>query len=283
MLYLIKLADNSVIIIDGANLNQLPNERCADLMNMLWEITGKKKGDTVKIAGWYITHAHTDHYRGMERFLNDYKRYLELERVFFALPTLNTTNELFSAGSGGAGYRKIIEIVNNNFGKDVPFLRLHAGQTFSIADVTFDVLLTHEDMVNASTGETLIKNYNDVSPILWLAIDGETFMILGDAYKVSMNKILANYSAEYLRSDGIQLAHHVMNDLRKLYNTVKASVVLVPQSELYIGSNDKYSSYYDAAKSHAREDMIFFQNEETVGIAVVNGQWKKVYSVPYVY
>lgn len=29
--------------------------------------------------------------------------------------------------------------------------------------------------------------------------------------------------------------------------------------------------------------MIFLQNEQTVGIAVQNGRWEKVYSAPFAY
>ena len=281
MLYLIKLADNSVVIIDGANLGQFESD---DLMNMLWEITGKQSGDTVRIAGWYVTHAHTDHYRGMERFFKECNQYLQLDRVFFGLTSLNTDNEVISDGSGAAGYRKIIEIINTYCADDDPqFLRLHTGQVFSLADVTFEILHTHEDAVDSTTGETLIKNYNDVSPFVRITIDGQTFLILGDAYKVGMSKAMANWSSDYLRSDGIQLAHHVMNDLSKLYKVIRASVILVPQSQLYINSDDTYAKILDSAKAYLRDDMIFFQNEETVGIAVVNGQWEKVYSVPFVY
>ena len=64
MLYILKLSDNSVVIIDGANSIQMTNDRRDELMQMLWDITGSQEGDTVRVAGWYITHAHGDHYGG---------------------------------------------------------------------------------------------------------------------------------------------------------------------------------------------------------------------------
>ncbi len=285
MLYIIKLADNSVIIIDGANSNQITKDRSQDLMNMLWHITGKQNGDIVKIAGWFITHSHVDHYSGFVAFTKRYSTYLDLERVFFALPSLNLTNKYIDSSSGPSGYRNIIETVNTYFGDDDPmFLRLHTGQAIELADISIEVLQTHEDLVDVSTGESTITDYNDASTIIRLTIDGETFLILGDAgNKRATPKLMKNWSSPYLRSDGVQLAHHVMNDVRSLYEIVQAPVVFVPQSKYGINIKDERVAIYNAAKSYAREDMIFFQNEETAGIAVVNGQWEKVYSVPFTY
>lgn len=285
MFYIIKLADSSVLIIDGGNSNQFPDSRCDELMNMLWDITGKQKGETVKIAGWFITHSHVDHHRGFVVFTQKYSKYLDLERIFFALPSLNTTEEILQSGSGPGGYQRIIDTVDNYFADDDPdFLRLHTGQTFSLADVSFEVLQTHEDLVNPATGATMVTNYNDVSTVIRVTIDGETFLILGDiGDSAAMPKILNNWSSQYLRSDAVQLAHHGMNNVTPLYKVVQASVLMVPQSRYGIDVYEGAPQVFEVAKSYARKDMIFFTNELTVGIAVVNEQWEKVYSVPFTY
>ncbi|MBR5881792.1 MAG: hypothetical protein IKZ16_08885, partial [Clostridia bacterium] len=284
MLYMIKLADNSVVIVDGANSIQMTNERRDELMQMLWDITGSQEGDTVRVAGWYITHAHGDHYGGFLRFTWKYAKYIDLERVFFGLPSLNSSNEVFSTGSGADGYRQIIEIATESYADDEPlFLRLHTGQSFSLADVSFEVLQTPEDLVDPVTGQSLITNYNNASSVVRLTVDGQSFLFLGDADKQAMNCMLANWSDAYLRSDGVQLAHHVMNDLSTLYHVVQASVLFVPQSQYGINVADKRMAAFEAAKTYARTDMIFLQNEQTVGIAAVNGKWEKVYAQPFTY
>ena len=111
-------------------------------------------------------------------------------------------------------------------------------------------------------------------------MDGETFLLLGDAYNKGMSCTLANWSADYLLTDGVQLAHHGMNDLTALYDTVKATTVLVPQAYFALLENSTWIGYYEAATAYAREDMIFFANEYTYGIAVVDGEWTKVYTLP---
>ncbi len=285
MLYLIKLADGAVVVIDGANANQISDERRDALMEMLWEITGKAQGDTVRIAAWYITHAHTDHYGGFVKFTWKYAKYLDLERVFYALPSLCSPDEVFAEGSGADGQRKIVEIVNEYYADDEPlFVRLHTGQSFSLADVTFEVLQTHEDLVDPVTGDTRISNYNDASTVLRVQADGQSFLFLGDAGgKVAMPQLMKNWSNDYLRCDGVQLSHHVMNDLTPLYAVVRASVLFVPQSRYGIERVENRVAIFEAAKSHAREDMVFLQSEGTVGIAVQNGRWEKVYDGPFAY
>ncbi|MBE6630313.1 MAG: hypothetical protein E7624_05625 [Ruminococcaceae bacterium] len=285
MLYLLKLADNSVIIIDGANSGQMTNERRDELMQMLWDITGQQEGDTVRVAAWYVTHAHGDHYGGFLRFTWKYAKYLDLERVMFAFPSLHSPDEDLSTGSGAEGYRAIIDLIHKNYADDEPqFLRLHTGQSFQLADVTFEVLQTHEDLADAATGESKISSYNDASSILRLSVEGETVLFLGDAQeKVAMPRLLGNWSGEHLRADAVQLSHHVMNDLTPLYDVVRASVLLVPQAQYGIDKSAQRAAIFAAAKAHARADMIFLQNEQTVGIAVQNGRWEKVYSVPFAY
>ena len=285
MLYIIKLADNSVVIIDGANSNQIADERRDELMYLLWEITGSNVGDTVRIAGWYITHSHGDHYGGFVKFTWKYAKYLQLERVFFALPSVNSPHEVFNTGSGADGYLAVAKLIKEYYADDnTQFLRLHTGQSFMLADVYFDVLQTHEDLTDPASAQTKITNYNDASAIIRIDIDGATFLFLGDAgEKVAMPKILKNWSAEHLRTDGIQLAHHVMNDLSDLYEVVRAEVLFAPQAQYGIDISDKRVAIFAAAKAFAREDMVFLQNEATVGIAVVKGQWEVSYFKPFVY
>ncbi len=282
MLYIIKLADNSLVLIDGAQTSQFPRSQSDNLMKMLREITGTKDGETIRIAAWYITHAHGDHYAGFREFSKIYSKNFDLQRVFFGLASTNSDN---SALAGGAsGYKDIIGVIDTYYSDDeVEFLRLHTGQTFTLADVGFEVIYTHEDAVNAETAKSPITSYNDSSAVIRITVDGETILFMGDAQELAMSYITMTWTGESLRSDGIQLAHHVLNDLSLLYHVVKAPVVLIPQSLHRIKEHKVSPTPYAAAKKYARQDMIFFQNEYTVGIAVVNGRWEKVYELDVVY
>ena len=254
-------------------------------LTMFWDITGTPRGETVKVAAWYITHAHGDHFQGFRQFTYEYSQYLDLERIAFGFPSVNSPTTALSTGSGANGYSQIASLVNAYYSDDDPIVfRLHTGQEFNLADVSFEVLYTHEDGVDAKTGVSYITNYNDASSVVRITMDGETFLILGDAsIKSAQRNLLANWSGEYLKSDGIQISHHVMDNITNLYNTVKAAVVFVPQSRYNVELYSNRVAILEVAISHARSDMIFYQNEYTVGIAVVDGRWEKVYTLPVIY
>ena len=283
MLYVIKLADNSLIIMDGADNSQFPDTQVDNFMAMLREITGTKDGDTIRIAAWYISHAHGDHYSGFRNFVRKYSQYIDMERVCFAFPSMLSGNTALT--SANSGQKAIINLVNSYCSDDdTIFLRLHTGQKFTLADVTIEVVYTHEDVVNVTTAKSPITSHNDSSSVIRFTIDGMTMMMMGDAQELdAMPRIIKNWSAGYLRSDGIQLAHHVLNDLSPLYHIVKAPVLLIPQSLHRIEEHRVCPKPYGAAKTYAREGMIFFENEYTVGLAVVNGEWTKVYTRDVVY
>ncbi|MBR5447077.1 MAG: hypothetical protein IKV40_01500, partial [Clostridia bacterium] len=212
MLYIVKLADNSLIIMDGADNSQFPETQVDNLMAMIREITGTKDGDTIRIAAWYISHAHGDHYSGFRNFVQKYSQYIDMERVCFAFPSMLSSNTALT--SANSGQKAIISLVNNYCADDdTIFLRLHTGQRFTIADVTIEVVYTHEDVANATTAKSPISSHNDSSSVIRFTIDGMTMMMMGDAQELdAMPRIIKNWSASYLRSDGIQLAHHVLND-----------------------------------------------------------------------
>ncbi len=283
MLYIIRLADNSIVIIDGADSSQFPESQVDNLMAMLREITGTKDGETIRIAAWYVTHAHGDHYSGFRQFTYKYSQYIDMERVCFAFPSMLSDNTALTGAN--SGQKNIINMVNTYYADDDPiFLRLHTGQTFTLADVGFEVIYTHEDAVNVTTAKSPITSHNDASSVIRITIDGKTMLMMGDAQELdAMGKIINNWSASKLRSDGIQLAHHVLNDLSPLYHIVQAPVLFIPQSLHRIEEHRVCPKPYAAAKTYAREGMIFFENEYTVGLAVVGGEWTKVYTRDIVY
>ena len=282
MLYIIKLADNSLMLIDGGRYQQFPESQCDNLMKMLREITGTKDGEKIRIAAWYVTHAHNDHYKGFIEFSKKYSANFDLRRVFFGLPSVHSDNATLAGGA--SEYKEIINAIDTYYNDDeVEFLRIHTGQVFNLADMTVEVIYTHEDAVDAETAKSPINNYNNSSSVIKINVDGKSIMFMGDAVEGAMSYITMTWKGETLRSDGIQLAHHVLNDLSILYHIVKAPVLLVPQSLHRIEEHSVAPKPYGAAKKYARQDMIFFQNTYTVGIAVVDGQWEKVYTLPVVY
>ncbi len=276
MVYVVKLADNSLLVLDGGAYQYFDGGQVDRFMQFLRTITGTTDGQVIKIAGWYMSHAHGDHTAGFCLTIKKYHKNFDFDRIFFNFPTVNSDIEVFANSNT---QRKIINYIDKYIRDDgVKYIKLHTGQSFNLADVKIDVIYTHEDIVNAKTGKSEIANdFNNSSSVIRLEIDGETFMFLGDINKPAMNVIIENNSAETLRSDSVQLAHHVFNDLRPLYDIIQAPVVLVPQSEYTSTNTSTRRAIMKTVKKYAKPDMIFYQNVATIGLEVQNGEFVKVY------
>lgn len=282
MMYVIKLADNSVFIMDGGGYQQFDTAQIDGFMNFLREVTGTGSDERVRIAGWYISHGHSDHMAGMCLFIAKYSKQLDLERVFFNIPSSNSPTSILATG-GSSNYRKLIKYIDTYFGCDkVRYIKIHTGERIQLADVNIDVLYTHEDIVSSVTGLSGVANdYNNSSSVLSIEFDGKRFLLLGDVNRPAMDVIMKINSDATLRSDVVQLAHHVINNLEELYHVVKAPVVFVPQSPNGAVNGSARKKALEAARSYLiSEDMLFYASEGTTGLSVVNGELRAVFTAP---
>lgn len=284
MLYVVKLADNKVVIIDGGESVQFTDARLDDLMSFLREITGVGKDGTVTIAAWFLTHAHQDHVQGFFALARRYSAYLTLERVFYSIPSWHSDNATVKSVNDSVT-KRMLGYIGSYFGDDnVQFLKIHTGQVIRLADVTFEILYTHEDLADPVTAKTrLDSNYNESSAVMKIGFDGKSALITGDIDTKAATLLMRNWSTVTLKVDVLQLAHHVLNDLSSLYTLLEARILLVPQSAYRIAEHSTAKPTFAVAERYADEGMIFFENVETVGLAVDGGKVTVVYRRPMLY
>jgi len=281
MMYVMKLADNSVFIMDGGGYQQFDAAQTDGFMQFLYDVTGTPKGGKVRISGWYISHGHSDHMAGFCLFVKKYSANITLERIFHNFPSPNSpTSILATAGTGN--HRKLINYVNTYLGGDsVKYIKIHTGEVINLADAKITVIYTHEDLVNPTTGLSEVANdYNNSCSVINIEFDGVTFSLLGDVNRPAMNVIIANNSAKTLKADIVQLSHHVINDLKELYHIIQAPVILVPQSPNGSINGTARKNAMNAAKKYLKSDMLYYASLETTGISVVGGKLTKVFSAP---
>lgn len=261
MLYIIRLSDNSVVLVDAGQFEQATDAAVEELMRLLREITGTPAGEKVRIAAWYCTHAHDDHMVLFGKLLRVYHEQISLERVMFNFPSQQNF-----------GMHERIAVVRNRiteFFPDVKFLRLSTGLSFSLADAQFDVLYTHEDGVDARTGETKVRGFNNTSTILKVTLGGKTFMILGDISNIGEKIATANISANLFKADIVQVAHHGFNAVKKLYRLISARYALWPQTFSHTQLYDM--NIYNLVSTYTPGDKIFFAGQGTYGLEIANG------------
>lgn len=285
MLYVIRLSDNSLVLVDGGHLHQSSDEAMEGLMQFLHQITGTADGETIRIAAWYITHAHGDHVTGTAKLLNRYHDEIALERVMYNIPSYQVRSAGYDANTTTAK-----EMVRKYY-PDVKFLKLHTGQTFNLSNVGFEVLFTHEDAVGlaqfeeaASNGGNVqfpLSDYNCTSTILRLHVDGQTILLLGDTNVEAEAAVKSFFPASVWKSDVVQVAHHCFNYLDTLYPMIAAPIALMPNS--YYGSHTPENlPKLATVLKYVENDQIYYEGEGTVGLAVVDGRFRVVYEAPVV-
>lgn len=274
MLYIIRLCDNKLILVDGGHIFQASDKTISELLAFLHKITGTKDGETIRIAAWYLTHAHGDHVSGTAKLFNRYSEQIDLERVMYNFPS-------FQVRSAGYDKRTTIakEIVRRLY-PNTRFLKLHSGMKFDLANVSFEVFYTHEDAVSSETAMTYdLKDYNCTSTVLKLSFDGASVMLLGDISQAAEQIIAQNFDMSVLKSDVVQVAHHCINMLRVIYGLIKAPIAFMPNS--YFGCHTENSlPRLEQVLKYVENDQIYYEETNTVGLAVEDGKFAVVYDEP---
>ena len=225
MFYIIRLADNTLFLIDGGHKRQTSVAALEALDGFLHEITGTPAGEKVTITGWFFSHAHGDHVYLGHAFLEKYHDLYDLRAVYCNFPSYPTVSSGYDAGTF------LLKDTVNLYYPSCDCYKLHTGQTFALPGVGFEVLYTHEDAVAKETGKTTVSDFNDTSTVLRVGINGKTVLFLGDASGVTEAKLLRSYSKKFLKSDAVQMAHHAINSLPNLYSAIAAPLILCPNSK----------------------------------------------------
>lgn len=240
MMFVIKLADNSLFLIDSGHERQSCNEAMEAQMNFLREITGTPDTEKVKVRGWFFTHAHGDHVFGGHKLVEMYHDQLDVEAILFNFPAYGVIS-----GYDGGTFK--MKASMNKYFPNAKHMSLHTGQSLMMQGVRFDTLCTHEDWVGSDGKTTISGDMNTASTVLKITIDGKSLMLLGD---IKRSDQLEKMYSSTLKSDMVQVAHHGYNKLQSLYKAIGAEYALCPNSEenagLSSGNSSKFQDIIDA-------------------------------------
>ncbi len=278
MLYIVKLADNSLIIIDGGNVEQMAGLSAEDaphddLNAFLHEITGVGENEKITVACWFVTHAHGDHADGFPTFISKHASEYDVKAVCANIPAFETAN---------ASALKMKTLFTAY--PDCKEVKLHTGQRLTFGDVTMQVLYTHEDALNPAGNSTLVgSDFNGTSTVVKLTAENMSMMVLGDATSVNESFLVNAYSDATLKCDILQVAHHGFNDLPDLYAKADAKIAFIPQSYGYFfapPSNAEpthlagMSGIKKSIKALIDSGKVYFagNKDQTVGVAYRNGE-----------
>ena len=170
-------------------------------------------GEKPVIEAWFISHAHGDH-QGALASLTEKTDLLEriyIDGIYLSMPS----DEAFLAVNQLMSKTDMMQIqtlplkAKASDGGNTKIYRPQSGQKYYFCDVAVDVMHTQENLV---TQDYANLDLNDSSIWLMYNMDGQKFLLAGDADKGSMRVVMKNFSKDYLKLDVYASFHHNLNN-----------------------------------------------------------------------
>lgn len=273
MMYVLRLRNNELIIVDGGEYEQSTEEAVNEFMERIHALTGTPKGGRITIAAWYCTHDHNDHMDFFSKLIRFRSDELELKRVMFNLPSARLQPH---SDPCTARMRSRISKAYPN----VKFLKLHTGQRFTLGNAAVEVLVTHEDILPRHLAEGMYYDgVNETSTILKIEFEGQSILFLADAIDTVGEIFRERFGGVGLECTYLQAAHHCINRVEDIYNSVKAKAILIPQCR-YIAESRHYDNYRLICDCYGAENTFFAG--DCTRICFTDGQTSRVEYYPTV-
>ncbi len=272
MFYIIRLSDNRLVMIDGGDCMQCSVEALEGMYRFLRRITGTAEGEKIHIAAWFFTHAHGDHVAACIRLLRTYPESFELQRVMFNFPSYHVRP--------GDKEALVLKETLREYCPDVKCLKLHNGQTVTLANVRFDVLYAQEDAISSEDMSRFpLGDFNCTSVILKMTTGNGTVLWLGDTNVETEALVAETVPAALWKADVVQVAHHCFNFLSRLYPLIDADYAMLPNS--YYGGHtvENLDKLADVLNCLSSPDNIWYE-DKTTGFRFQDGAYRVILEEP---
>ena len=216
MCIIFQLADGRFFIIDAGMGGKLADSRkwIGSSSGWIYATLSKHAKDpkNIQVAGWLITHVHSDHAGGLYDMALGYygatnagkhtvmpkeiTKYIKIDTLIYNQPA--TTK------FGRNGWMNTI--INAFNVKRV--VKAHPGQVFYYADLKLTIYGAQDLMLEESSKS---GDLNDFSVVSRVEFNGKSALFLGDSDTIP-NPRLAKVYKNSLKSDILQLAHHGYGD-----------------------------------------------------------------------
>lgn len=223
MNYVFRLRDNTLIIIDGGEIEQSTDCAIDDYIKFLHEITGTKPGEKITVSLWLCTHSHNDHMDFFSKLLRICGDTLEVKRAGFNFPCHENTRSSDSVS--------LLKERLKEYCPGIEYSKLHAGAQFNIANAKITVILSNEDVIGVDEEDTF-PGLNSTSLSFIVEAEGKKAFFLADMGDLNGGVMIKNYSKEFLSSDYLQAAHHGINSIYDIYEYLDTKSVLLPQCQM---------------------------------------------------
>lgn len=225
--FLIQLKNGHFIMNDGGDVDDLPY--LLDYMESL-----VPEGEKPVIEAWILTHAHDDHMGIFEEFTKDpeYSKRIYVEGVYYNEIDANTATKV--GGTGSDSMKMYLNLAVSSFkttsGEKPKVYRPQMGQRYYFCDVVIEIPFAQEQLI-VDNYYVEMDNLNDSSTWCMYLIDGQKFMLCGDASRGSMQTVMRTYESDYFQVDVYATFHHGINSWEDFIDFMSAKTVLFTYAE----------------------------------------------------
>ena len=247
MCFIIRCCDGSFFLVDSGHYFQMnDNDR---IHRFLRERT--PAGEKIRIAGWYLTHAHSDHVCKFSDFLHYNMDDCQIDAVYYNFPD--------PFPGEGAGWRRSGDcLLARNIGQqlgehpEIKKIKLHTGQHFAVRNLRFTVLCTHEDAFPTESAD-----FNNTSAVLMMESEGTKTLFCGDAGERE-SEVMVRRWGDGLKCDILQVAHHGHHGCSAaFYDLTRAPAALFSNTQIFFDLDlVKEKEANETILRHAREYYI---------------------------
>ena len=252
MAYIIRLGDGSFAVIDG-NIGEY--DEPLRLMELLEEQNAV--GGKPRIAAWFITHEHGDHYQGFINFCRLYGDRVTVEKIIYDFPP----KELYWEGADLTDFNGAVSYYVE---RGAQVITPKSGDRYEIADAVFDVLFIYGDLLPEKP-----VSMNNASLVMRMELCGHRVMWFGDIERQAANNMMARYSAKELKCDIMQVAHHGYTGASdELYRAVDPEIVLWPCPDFWYhpGCVWKCNDYLAHSSKNIKATFVSGQTETVLDL-----------------
>lgn len=184
-------------------------------------------GEKPVIEAWIFSHTHTDHIGAFMELANhvEYTSRIIVNGIYWNVPNYEVYVAYDSYGYSYLSTAKIIaKMLRTTEGDSPKIYHLQSGQRYYFNDITMDVLHTQEQIIR----ENYYGNLNDASVWLMYNIDGDNFLLAGDAERGSTDVVMNTFASEYFDLKVFTVFHHAINMWNDFTDYLSYDVALYP-------------------------------------------------------
>lgn len=248
--FVIQLKNGHFIMNDGGLANDLPY-----LLDYLESLV--PEGEKPIIDAWFISHVHGDHTGWLAELVSDMKN---INRICVESIYFSESSESQAAATNAAGlvrsFMSNYKMLRSSEGKAPILYRPQAGQRYYFNDLTVDVVFTQEQLATVD----MAGDYNDASTWLMYNIEGQKFLLSGDAADASSKTVMEMYDSDYFNLDLYCVFHHGINVYNYFTDYIKTKTILYTSyrcGSLYLTGSHAHPEENEYLMSIADEIMAY--------------------------